>query len=568
MEHKSQNVICQNCKVNFTIESDDFSFYEKIKVPPPTFCPDCRLQRRYSWKNIMSLYNDNCKICKKPVISLYSRDSNIIIYCNKCWWSDKWDPKDYATDYDFSRPFFEQFNEFTKKIPHMAIVNDDGISSLNSEYSHDCWYSKNCYMVFNSWYIENVSYSVLIIAGRDMVDCMDILVDTSWMYESINCGKSYQLKYSELCTACVDSYFLYDCRDCSDCFMCSGLRGKKYYFKNKQYTKEEYNKILIKYELETFSGVEKAKKDFFEFLRDYHNRYAQIIQCLNSTGDNIKNCKNSKFCFVATNCENCKYYDLSDGGKDSYDLTIAGKLSQCYEGMVLDHSQLNLFGIYSVKSQDIRYTEYCHNCKHVFACSNLKNSNYCILNKQYTKEQYEQMMPKIIEHMNNMPYIDKKGNEYKFGEFYPSELSPFGYNETQAPEQFPLSRDEVLSQGLKWQDNIQRTIGKETIKSEDIPESINNIEDSITEEILSCIECKRNYRIVPNELTFYRKMTIPIPRRCFYCRHNNRVQRRNPFKLWHRKCMKKGCMNEFETSYSPDRSEIIYCEQCYQQEVY
>ena len=167
-----------------------------------------------------------------------------------------------------------------------------------------------------------------------------------------------------------------------------------------------------------------------------------------------------------------------------------------------------------------------------------------------------------------MPYIDKKGNEYKFGEFYPSELSPFGYNETQAPEQFPLSRDEVLSQGLKWQDNIQRTIGKETIKSEDIPESINNIEDSITEEILSCIECKRNYRIVPNELTFYRKMTIPIPRRCFYCRHNNRVQRRNPFKLWHRKCMKKGCMNEFETSYSPDRSEIIYCEQCYQQEVY
>ena len=27
------------------------------------------------------------------------------------------------------------------------------------------------------------------------------------------------------------------------------------------------------------------------------------------------------------------------------------------------------------------------------------------------------------------------------------------------------------------------------------------------------------------------------------------------------------CPNEFETTYSPDRPEIVYCEQCYQQEV-
>ena len=27
------------------------------------------------------------------------------------------------------------------------------------------------------------------------------------------------------------------------------------------------------------------------------------------------------------------------------------------------------------------------------------------------------------------------------------------------------------------------------------------------------------------------------------------------------------CPNEFETSYAPDRPEIVYCEQCYQAEV-
>jgi hypothetical protein len=46
-------------------------------------------------------------------------------------------------------------------------------------------------------------------------------------------------------------------------------------------------------------------------------------------------------------------------------------------------------------------------------------------------------------------------------------------------------------------------------------------------------------------------------------------------KLWHRQCMCSKnhphhggrCSNEFETSYSPDRKEIVYCEQCYNSEV-
>jgi RNA polymerase subunit RPABC4/transcription elongation factor Spt4 len=33
---------CQNCKKDFNIEPDDFSFYEKMKVPVPTWCPECR----------------------------------------------------------------------------------------------------------------------------------------------------------------------------------------------------------------------------------------------------------------------------------------------------------------------------------------------------------------------------------------------------------------------------------------------------------------------------------------------------------------------------------------------
>ena len=509
---------------------------------------------------------------------IYSPDSGIIIYCNKCWWSDKWDPKDYAMDYDFSKPFFVQFEELMHKVPHMAVVNDDDIASLNCEYTHDWWFSKNCYMAFSGWHAENVMYSFFINAGKDIMDSMINMAETSFLYDCINCTHGHNLKYSFFSRSCMNSQFLYDCSDCQDCFMCAGLRHKRYCFKNRQYTKEEYKKILDEYKLDTFFGAERAQKEYEKFILKYPRRYVWTKQIINCSGDIVSHSKNTKDCFVAKNCENVRYADFVTTSKDSYDLMMSGELSECYEGAIVDHSQLNFFGLFSVKSQDIRYTQHCHNCKHVFGCVGLRNASYCIFNKQYTKEEYENLIPKIIKHMNEMPYIDKKRNEYRFGEFFPTEISPFGYNETQAQEHFPLGKNEALENGYKWQDNLQKTTGKETILLKDIPDSINKIKDDIVDEILCCIECERNYKIIPNELIFYKKMQIPIPRRCFYCRHSARVRRLNPFKLWHRQCMcdkenhhkhRTGkCEVEFETSYAPDRPEIVYCEKCYQQEVY
>ncbi len=575
---------CQNCKKDFTIEPDDFGFYEKIKVPPPTFCPECRRQRRNVWRNTFSLYSRKCISCEKPVVSIYAPDSEIIIYCNKCWWSDKWDPKSFGVDYNFSRPFFTQFRELVEKVPHMAIVNDDGIASLNCEYTHDTWFAKNCYMMFSGWYIENVMYSFFILAGRDMMDCMNIRSKNEWLYECIIARNCYQLKYSQLNIACIDSQFLYDCRNCSNCFMCAELVGKKYYFKNKEYSKNEYEGILKSYQLDTFSGVERAQKEYGDFISKCPRRYINAVQNINITGDIVSTSKNLKNCFIAKDSEHCRYCDFISKDKDCYDLVMSGELSESYEGVVVDHSQLNLFGLFSVKSQDIKYCQHCHNCKHCFSCVGLRNANYCIFNKQYSKEEYEELVPKIIKHMNEMPYIDKLGNEYRYGEFYPIELSPFGYNETLATEDVQLTKDEALKKGYNWQDNVQKTTGKETLLPENIPNGIDEVGDSILEEVLVCINCKRNYKIVQNEFLFYKKMKIPLPRKCFHCRHAARLARRNPFKLWHRQCMCGStsspqvtkehfhgvgeCKEEFETSYAPDRPEIVYCEKCYQAEVY
>ena len=131
MSNVSENKICQNCKKDFTIESDDFLFYEKMKVPAPTFCPHCRFVRRMIWRNERSLYKRKCDMCQKNIIAMYDDKVPFPVYCPECWRSDKWEAGEYTKDYDFSKSFFEQweptkFSRLTEKRSMHVCVHDGG----------------------------------------------------------------------------------------------------------------------------------------------------------------------------------------------------------------------------------------------------------------------------------------------------------------------------------------------------------------------------------------------------------------------------------------------------------
>ena len=81
-------------------------------------------------------------------------------------------------------------------------------------------------------------------------------------------------------------------------------------------------------------------------------------------------------------------------------------------------------------------------------------------------------------------------------------------------------------------------------------------------------QCTTAFKITPAELQFLKLKNLPLPTFCPNCRHYQRLKYRNSMHLYDRGCMKSGCENTFKTTYAPDRPEIIYCEKCYQQEVY
>ena len=572
---ESQTKCCQNCKKDFIIEPDDFSFYEKMKVPAPTFCPECRLIRRFVRRNERAFYHRVCEKCNKKVISVFSLESGIHVYCSPCWAGDSWDGISYESDFDFSLTFFDQINDLFHKVP---IMNLFGLYSTttNSDYTNMVSWLKNCYMVTYSDYCENVIYGSFVNHSRDSIDNL-MGKEIELCYETINCSKCYRSFYSVDCESCSDIWFSRNCTGCNNCFGCVNLRNKSNYIFNTPYSKEDYDNKIKEYIPLSHEIIKNINIQTKALLLKAPQKFMHGWRNVDSYGDYLNDTKNAKRCFIGFNIEDSKFCSFVTGKMtDTYDFVNFGESSSLmYEvlqgGNQVTNIRMSHWAITNCNNLD--YCLFCENSHDLFGCVGLKKHQYCILNKQYSKEEYFELRNKIIEHMNENPHIDKMGNTYKYGEFFPTDESPFAYNDTTAQEFFPLTKEEALSKGYGWHDKEVRNYNID-IKSNELPESIESVNEDILGKVIECShkgecnhQCTEAFKIVPEEYAFYKRMSLPVPHMCPNCRHYERLTQRNPMKLWHRKCMNENCTNEFETSYNPDRPEIVYCERCYQQEV-
>ena len=549
---------CSKCQIEFQIDQDEISFYEKMKVPAPSVCPDCRFKMRAVWRNEISLYTGRkCDMCNKNILTIYNPKNGLNnVFCYECYYSDKWSSKDYAINYDVNVSFLKQFQNLFNKVPKETtfLSTNDG-PNINSEYANMAGGMKNCYMNFNGGVGEEMIYCRGIRYAKEIGDCYfsDHLERS---YECVNILRSNGLIFARNTSDSIDSVFILNSSGLNNCFGCVNLRNKSNCWFNEQLTHEEYKKRLGEI-MGSYSKLLETRKKFEQFYLQFPKKENNNLKTVNSYGDYLTECKNIKNSFEVVGAEDSRNLFSTRSACNSDGVIGFGYKSELlFECVAVGYSS-NVIGSSSLSGcRDIMYSFALKNCHDCIGCDGLKNAEYCILNKQYTKEEYEKLAPQIIENM-------KANNDW--GKFLPVWMSPFAYNETIAQDNMPLTKEEALAQGFRWEDDIQMTKGKETVQPEEIPDHIKDIDDSITSEILRCINCERNYKITEQELLFYRKMKLPIPRQCFYCRHQDRIKRRGPYKFWDRKC--DHCGKDIKTNYSPERKEIIYCEHCYQQEV-
>ena len=570
MKYLKENKICQSCKKDFTIESEDFNFYEKIKVPPPTFCPECRMIRRMIWRNEHSLFRrpNDAPGKSESIISIYHPEQNLKVYDRETWWGDSWDPCSYEMDYDFLKSFFEQFKNLMKNVPQVAFIDS---KSINCRFCNVAVEFKNCYMANAGVANEDSVYSNRISKCKfihDSYTCFTI----EFGYEDVSCKESSKLFFSRESEACLDSYFLYDCRNCVNCILCSNLRNKSYCIENIQYTKEEYFKKKQELELHTRKGIKKAGAIFQELWKKAFHKHLKLTNTTNVLGDHVANSRNCQEVFdIEGDAESVKHSHWGVSGlKDSYDLGPGcGDAELMYESASVGVGNNRIFFSACVlSSRDIFYSYLLNNCSDCFGCVGLNKKQYCIFNKQYTKEAYKEMVSRIIEQMKKVPYVDKVGKVYSFGEFFPSDLSPFAYNETVAQDYYPIDKEKAKADGFLWREynpNLYET----TIKGKDLPQTIAEVDNFILNEIIECEVTGKPFRIIEQELSFYRRFNLPLPSLHPDERHRRRLLQRNPMIL--RKQMCYFGDKEVVTTYLPEEKggpEKVICTEHYNKEIY
>jgi hypothetical protein len=500
---------------------------------------------------------------------MFPQENNTTVYCPKCWWADDWDGTEYAMDYDDSKPFLEQVKELIDKTPYVS-VNNMYSSLKNCDYVNSTGWSKDCYLTFWADYCENVYYSTLINNLKHSLDSIRSF-DSELCYESVGYSRCYKMFYSDECDDCIDVWFSRNCYNCQNCIGCVNLSGASHCIFNVKYSKEEYGEIIKDLDLKSWSKIQELGKEAFKFwLTKPYRAYHGHSLSFNVTGDYIYTSKNCKESYVLNGAEDCKYCQTVTVTpiKDCYDYSGWGaNASMIYESTVVGENASSVYFSNECwpNVMDLQYCSWSFSGKNNFGCVNLKKKQYCILNKEYSKEEFLELKEKIIEEMKTNPYMDKLGRKFSYGEFFPLEFSKFPYNKSNAMRFLNKTKEEALAQGFTWNDTEKPT-GNPTIEALDLPETISEVNNSILKEAIECMSCNRVYNIAKGELDLLRKLNLPLPHECPKCRENKRFERMTLPKLYDRKCDK--CDIKVRSPYKLDRPEIIYCEKCYQQEVY
>lgn len=542
--------ICKNCAEQFNIQAEDQKFYQEMKVPEPTLCPLCRLKRKMIHINQINLFKRTCDATGKSIIANYPPNTPFPVYSQEYWYSDQNDTLKYGRDFDFNRPFFEQFQELANVVPRPPLFTDY-LKDENSDYTNFAGKNKNCYLIFDSDENWDCLYSYGINSCKNSLDlyrCQEMELCA----ESLDSKGCYNSAYLSNCEKCIDSWFLDNCIGCQNCLMCVNLHHKEYYVRNQPVSRAEFEKIRST--LTSTKTINHLKEEFQQFPLKFPRRFRHGLHNEGVSGNYLVHCKNTFNSFDCMNTWDGKYCtQIFIKAKDCMDVHECGDCELIYDSAVVGYNAYNCrWSLVSLSQiNNLTYCRFCFFSSNLFGCFGLKRQKYCILNKQYTPEEYFKIVERIIEHM-------KKTNQW--GEFFPESISDFPYNLTVAHDNFPLKKAEALAKGFRWQDEDPKSIIPQKYS---IPDSVSDAKEDITNEILVCEECGRNFKIIPQELDLHRKINLPLPSKCFHCCHRNRKSKRNPRRLFSRKCQK--CAADIQTTYAPDRPQIIYCERCFQE---
>ena len=365
---------CKKCGEAFAIHPDDETFYEKIDVPFPTLCPECRYVRRLLDRNEYNFYRRKCDATGESIISIYRPDAPFPVYKQDYWKSDAWDPLAYGRDFDFSRPFFEQYEDLRRSVPHLALVNS---SSVNSEYTNQSQDNKDCYMLVTSGSNEKCMYGswnqfhCFFFSDSYMIEACEFCYECMDLKKCSNCAWAYS------CSDCVQVYFSNDCRGCTSCFGCVGLRNKSYCWANRQLSKEDYEKKLREFAW-TREAIRNAQAELLKMRLGVPVKYYHGAKIQNSSGDYLENTERTRLSFNCRDIKAAAYmqdaWQQMENCRDCTEIIIS-ELSYEIQGVEAPHRTIVARSCFNTIT-DSCYCDMCFGVSDCFGCFGVKQKQY------------------------------------------------------------------------------------------------------------------------------------------------------------------------------------------------
>lgn len=343
-------------------------------------------------------------------------------------------------EYDKNKNFFKQYQELLLETPLWNLIHFN--NNENADYADAVFTAKNVYLS-NTIGIdaENIYYSVL---------CYDKVINifNSFMvnnksqniYQSSAINNSYNIFYSKFISDSSDIWFSTNLIGCRECIFCEGLQNKKFYIENKEYSRDEY-------EAEK-KNILKQKELFIDYFKKLTNK-AINYGSKNSSGNAIYFCENVENGFFMSRLKNGRNVWCghgTNGSNDFYDCFDTGVNSKdFYAVMWAGENADNIYCSAEIgRSSHIFYSYFLESCSFCLGCVGLKNKHFCILNKQYSKEEWYKKADEIFSFMERQEIL---------WEFFPPSVNPFYFNDTIAYFfDSSFSQEEIKKDAYLWRE--------------------------------------------------------------------------------------------------------------------
>lgn len=280
--------------------------------------------------------------------------------------------------------FLKKFRELRNNCPRLFSATRD---SENCLYTEDLAYSKNCYYVFAGGWAEDSYYGELLVGAKNCVDCLKI-EQCELCYECVDCVSCYNGNFLVNCMNTHDSQYSFWLRDCGYCFLSNNQSHKKFLFKNKQCTKEEYFALVNDYKKK--HSTKELYAEFLALLKTTPRINLYIVNSENCLGNYISYSKNVYYGFDVVKGQDYLYSIESGYGRDCCDIYVTGEGELMYECVDVSKGCYNCsFCVSCVTCVNCEFCLIGYNLSDCFGCCYLKDKRYYILNTPYAPEEYK-----------------------------------------------------------------------------------------------------------------------------------------------------------------------------------